>query len=83
MRSSLDKLTAKEKELLADFYKSSTYEALKKLIELEREELAKDAILAWQNDPKFIAYLAGGADKLKGLCVLLKDNNKKSKKTDS
>lgn len=81
MKSALDKLTGEEKSLLAHFVGSETYTVLRKLVDIERLELAKDHVN--QDEIKHIKYLSGKSDGLKGLIETLIQNkknvNKKSK----
>lgn len=78
MKSTLEQLSAKERELLAHFYDTDTYKALRKLVEVERLEIAKDHID--QTDILQVRYLSGQASSLKKLCLTLRDNHKQSDK---
>lgn len=71
MKSTVELLNKKDRELLALFYDTDTYNALKKLCELERLELAKDAIT--QRDITEVRHLAGQAESLKKLFGTIKD----------
>lgn len=81
MKSVIEQLTPTEKKLLALLYDTPTYNALVKLIQLERVELSKDAIE--QRDIGEVRYLNGGYMKLKGLLVTIKEIYKTSEKKKS
>lgn len=65
MKSTLDRLSAKEKEALALLYNTEGYEVLRKLCTLEVEEFAKDALIA--PNMEVLNYYRGQADFAKNL----------------
>lgn len=65
MTSPLDNLSKKEKELIGNFYKTESYNALRKLIDLERTMLAESHVN--QIDILQVRYLSGQAESLKKL----------------
>jgi hypothetical protein len=69
MKSTVQKLSPKEREALALFHDSEADKALRKLVDTERLELAKDHVD--QSDILMIRYLSGGANSLKRLIVTL------------
>lgn len=71
MKSTVSLLSPKEREALALFHDSEPDKALRKLVDLERLELAKDHVD--QSDILMIRYLSGGANSLKKLVVTLDD----------
>lgn len=80
MRSTLDGLGYKDKQLLAQFVDNETYKALRKLIDIERIELAKDAID--QVDMLQVRHLSGQAYGLKRLIGTLRSLLKEQEKND-
>lgn len=74
MKSTVEQLTPKDRKLLALFYETDTYASLKRLCELERVQLAKDAIDL--RDIADVRYYSGQAASLKKLFGTLKDNYK-------
>lgn len=76
MKSTVEQLTPKDRKTLSTFYETDTYAALKRLCELERDELARDAIE--QRDIAEVRYMHGQAMSLKKLFQTIKDLNKKS-----
>lgn len=70
MKSTVDQLSTKDRALLAAFYGTDTYEALKKLVAAERVLLAQDAID--QTDILQVRYLSGQSISLKKLFGTLK-----------
>lgn len=75
MGLTIDLLSAKERKLLVLFYGTETHEALKRLIDLERLELAKDSLD--QQDIMQVRYLSGQAMGLKKLREVIFENYKK------
>ena len=73
MRSPLENLTKKERELLANFYNTETYKALRKLIDEERIHLAQDHVDLV--DILQVRYLSGQTQSLKKLILTLKANS--------
>lgn len=71
MKSVIEKLTPADRQLLALFYETPTHKTLTKLITLEREELARDALD--QREISEVRWLNGGATKLKGLLLTIKE----------
>lgn len=82
MKSIVELLSEKDLENLALFYERPEFKSFRKLVDLERDQLGKDALAAWQADPKQVAYLAGGAYKLKGLVKAIKDINRMMNKKE-
>lgn len=80
MKSTLEQLSAKEREALAHFYDTDAYKALRKLVDLERLETAKDHLD--QTDILQVRYLSGQASSLKKLVLTLRDNYKQFEKKD-
>jgi hypothetical protein len=74
MKSPLEQLSANEREALALLYDKPDWKALTKLINIERIELAKDAIE--QKDIADVRYLAGQSDGLKRLLGTIRNNFK-------
>lgn len=66
MKSTIDLLNSKDRLLLAEFYNSETHRALKRMVDIERIELAKDALDL--QDMNVIRHLSGQAYALKRLC---------------
>lgn len=81
MKSVIEQLTPAEKKLLALFYNTPTYNAVKKIIEIERLELAKDSLE--QLDIGQVRWLNGGATKLRGLLTTIANINAISEKKKS
>lgn len=85
MKSPVDQLSYKEKQLLSQFYETDTYKALRHLIDMERLELAKSHV--GQTDILQVRYLSGQTESLKKLVGTLqfisKDSfsDKKTKKS--
>lgn len=78
-KSSIEQLSAKERELLARLYETDHYKVLIRLIEIERLELAKDHVD--ETDISTIRYLSGQARGLKKLVGTIRDNYTKTQKT--
>ncbi len=78
MRSTLEQLSEKERKALANFYGTDAEKALRKLIDLERLNLAKDHVD--QVDILQVRYLSGAAHSLKQLVFTLKTNYKDNNK---
>jgi hypothetical protein len=78
MKSVTEQLSQSEQKLLALFYGTPTYNAVKKLIDIERLELAKDAIE--QLEIGQVRWMNGGSTKLKGLLLTIKELNKTHEK---
>lgn len=76
MKSTVSKLSQTEREALALFHDSAADKALRKLVDIERLELAKDHVD--QSDILMIRYLSGGANSLKKLIITLDDIYKQS-----
>lgn len=76
MKSTVEQLTKSEREALALFHDSAADKALRKLVDLERLELAKDHVD--QSDILMVRYLSGGANSLKKLVVTLNEIYKQS-----
>ncbi len=76
MKSTIDLLTDKDKMELADIYDSPSYKYLKKLLDVERLELAKDCLV---NPPERLLYLQGKAQAYKDLHKMLQENYKNNK----
>lgn len=60
MKSTLEKLSYKEQELLALFYDTETYKALKHLCQLEIDGLGKDALASIGHE--WTRYYSGQAE---------------------
>lgn len=78
MKSVIDQLKPADRKTLALFYESQVFEALRKLIDLERLSLAKDAIE--QTEIGNVRYLNGGAVSLKKLIYTVKEISKQTSK---
>lgn len=80
MKSTIEQLSNDDRELLALLYDKPDWKVLRKLIDIERLELAKDAID--QKDIMDVRYYSGQAEGLKRLVETVdqnfKDLNKKS-----
>ena len=74
MKSTLEQLSAKEREALAHFYTTDAHKAQEKLINLERLELAKDHV--GKRDILDVCYLSGQSDGLKKLILTIRENYK-------
>jgi hypothetical protein len=72
MKSTLEKLSKADKQALAHFYDTDSYKALRRLVDLERIELAKDHVD--QTDMMLVRYLSGQIQGLKKLILTLKTN---------
>ena len=83
MKASIKKLSANERETLAHFYDTEGYKVLRKLIDIERVELAKDtAELSGTMEQIALGnrYLTGQQVSLKRLINELRENFKDSDK---
>lgn len=80
MRTTIELLTSKERELLAHFYDSETYKAQKKLLEAERVNTATKLLDVSADDVVTIARHQGRADMAKQLHLTLKANFTHTKK---
>lgn len=78
MKSTLEQLSSKEREALAHLYGTDAFKALRKLIDVERLELAKDHV--GQTDILQVRYLSGQSDGLKKLVLTVRDVHKQSEK---
>lgn len=74
MKSPVDKLSAEERAILANFHSSEEFKVLRKLVDMERLELAKDHVD--QTDILQVRYLSGGANSLKKLILTIKQLQK-------
>ena len=81
VKSPVDRLTAEEKAVLSQFYDSEAFKVLRKLIDIERMELAKDHVN--QVDILNVRYLSGQTTALKKLVETLRDLHKKVEKDES
>ena len=70
MKSTVEQLSPNQRQALVSFYETDTYKALKRLIELERLELAKDHVDVTEIGQ--IRYLSGQAAGLKKLVKTLR-----------
>ncbi len=77
MRRTIDRLNDKQRLALVDLYETDGYKALKRLIELERDELAKKCLTI---EPARLQYIQGEANALKQLHLLVKDLHSKAEK---
>lgn len=80
IKTALDELTPTERKTLALFYQTPAYEALRKLIDAERIELAKDHVD--QTEITHVRYLSGQAEGLRKLVGTLTNNYKQSNKNE-
>lgn len=78
MKSTISQLTPNDREALVHLYDTVDFKVLTKLINMERIELAKDAIE--QRDMAEVRYLAGQADGLKKLLGTIRNNFKEVNK---
>lgn len=78
MKSSIDLLASKDKQLLARLYETEYFPALKNLLVIERDQLAKDHVN--ETDMMQIRHLSGQASALKKLVITLKEINKTTQK---
>lgn len=76
MKSTVEQLSKSERDALALFKDSEADKALRKLIDIERLELAKDHVD--QTDILNVRYLSGGANSLKKLVNTLNEIGKQS-----
>ena len=76
MKSTVDLLSTKERELLARLYESELYAPLKKLLELERNNIASKLLEIPSDDVINISKQQGRAANCKELNLTLKDNFK-------
>lgn len=74
MKSSIELLTSKDRQLLARFYETEYLEALKHLLVIERDQLAKDHVGV--TDLLQICNLSGQTISLKKLVTTLKEIHK-------
>lgn len=79
-KNTIELLSDDEKQALAALYEHSGFKALKRFVELERLELAKDSIN--QLDILNVRYLAGQAQSLKTLIKVLEAINKEANRKD-
>lgn len=79
MKSTIKQLTANERETLALLYDKIDFKVLTKLINIERLELAKDAIE--QQDIGEVRYLHGQSIALQKLLGTIKENFKELQKS--
>lgn len=82
MISTIDKLSKKDKELLAELYTSVFYAPLKRLLETERQAIGGDLLVTDPTNTAVLANLQGQASKCKGLVQELKRNHKKISKDE-
>ena len=78
MKSTIYLLTQKDRQLLASFYETEYYPALKSLLVIERDQLAQDHVN--EVDLMQIRHLSGQASALKKLVTTLKEINKTTQK---
>jgi hypothetical protein len=78
MKSAIDQLKPNEREALAHLYDTEGYKALRRLVEIERLELAKDHV--GQRDILEVVDLTGQTKALKKLLGTIRDNFKKVNK---
>lgn len=78
MKSSIDLLAPKTKQLLARLYETEYYPALVNLLVIERDQLAKDHVGV--TDLLQICNLSGQTISLKKLVTTLKEINKTTQK---
>lgn len=78
MKSTLEELTSAERKALALFYDTPAYQALRRLVDIERLELAKSHVD--QVDILQVRYLSGQTAALKKLIGTLRENFKSSNK---
>lgn len=76
MKSTVEQLSPADRKALALWYDSNSYNAFRRLIDIERIELAKDAID--QIDIKQVRYISGQAASLKRLVGTLRQIYKES-----
>lgn len=77
MKSTLDQLSETERETLARLYDSELYKPLKKLLEIERLNIATKLVDIDPSDSINIAKQQGRAANCKELNLILKGNAKK------
>lgn len=75
MKRTVDKLTDKQRLALVDLYEADAYKAVKRLLELEREELARKCLTV---EPAKLSYIQGQANALKQIHLVIKDLYNKS-----
>ncbi len=80
MVSTIEKLSEKEKELLASLFGGQSYAALKKLLETERVNTATKLLDVAADDVVSIARHQGRADFAKQLHITLKKNHQRMSK---
>ena len=75
IKNTIDSLPEKDRIALADLYDSAPYKVLKKLLEVQRLEIAKSCL---DTAPETLKYLQGQAHGLKQLNLSMQDNFKKN-----
>jgi hypothetical protein len=78
MKSVLDQLSESDKEALARLYDMPEWKSFRKLVDIERTELAKDHV--GQRDIMEICDLSGQSKALKKLVVTIRENFKQLNK---
>ena len=82
MKSTFDQLGPKHKALLADMYETDAYEALKKLLEAERLNIATKLLQVPSADSVTIARMQGQAEMCKQLHLNLQNLYKQERKKE-
>jgi hypothetical protein len=82
MKSTFDQLGPKGKALLVDLYEHDSYSALKKLLELERLNIATQLVSVPADDVKNISRLQGRAEMCKQLHLAIKDLYKQEREKE-
>jgi hypothetical protein len=78
MKSTLEDLSASEKNALALFYDSAAYKALRHLCQAEIEGLGKDALLSQSHE--HTRWLGGQADMAAKILKIIRELYKESQK---
>lgn len=79
MKSAVDRITTKDRKLLALFYGTDTHAALERLLEAEKMEYMEQHV--GERDILQVRYLTGGIGSLNKLMVDLKANFKSNQKS--
>lgn len=80
MKSPIDRLSPEEKAILANFHDSEEFKVLRKLVDMERLDLAKDHVN--QMDILQVRFLSGKTESLKNLILTIQKIKKDLRKAD-
>lgn len=83
MKTTVEQLTTEERKVLALFYDTQAFRALKRLLELERLNTStKLLLLNPTTDSHFISKHQGRAEMCKDLNLLIRDNYREQIRTE-